>query len=83
MVKSYFLPLCFHGNVDEGGAAAPKSGLSILTIHKTVEINPSFGDLINLSHCLCEMSVGEGRGTQRAREWGGEEEREDNKEVEK
>lgn len=49
----YFLPLCFHGNVDErrageevGGGGLlqpPKSKPSVWTIHKTVEINPSWG----------------------------------------
>lgn len=39
-----------------GTFAAAKSGLGILTIHKTGEINLSLGDLINLSRSLCEMS---------------------------
>ena len=59
-----------------GGESFPtaKSGLGILTIHKTVEINLSLGDLINLSPSLCEMRE---RERERERERGG------NNEVEK
>lgn len=74
----YFLPLCFHGNVDERRAGEevggllqpPKSEPSVWTIHKTVEINPSWGRF-NKSLPVSPSDEHRGRGGGGAQKVGG------------
>lgn len=70
----YFLPLCFHGNVDErrageergvrGGCLLqpPSQSRAFEQFIKLLKSIQAGGDLINLSQCLHQMSTGGGGG---------------------